>query len=59
MIHVAALVGGELLTGKTMIDIINPSDGAAFAQTPDCSATDVAHAVAAAQRAATGWRGAA
>ena len=56
MIHVAALVGGELLTGKTMIDIINPSDGEVFAQTPDCSATDVAHAVAAAQRAATGWR---
>src|SRR6202051_2218751 len=56
MIQTAALVGGEPLTGATMIDIINPSDGEVFALTPDCSASDVAFAVAAAQQAAPGWR---
>jgi aldehyde dehydrogenase (NAD+) len=55
MIQTAALVGGEPLTGATMIDIINPSDGEVFALTPDCSASDVALAVAAAQQAAPGW----
>ncbi len=56
MIATAALVGGEPLTGTNLLDIINPSTGEVFASAPDCSATDVAQAVAAAQEAAPGWR---
>jgi aldehyde dehydrogenase (NAD+)/betaine-aldehyde dehydrogenase len=56
MIPTAALVGGEPLTGKNLLDITNPSTGEVFALTPDCSAADVAHAVAAAQAASLAWR---
>lgn len=56
MIQTAALVGGEALTSGAQIEIRNPSDGRVFAQTPDCSAADVAHAVATAQGAASAWR---
>ena len=55
MNQTAALIGGEALTTRASIAIINPSDGEVFAEAPNCSADDVAHAVATAQTASSAW----
>jgi acyl-CoA reductase-like NAD-dependent aldehyde dehydrogenase len=42
-------------TGKTMIDVVNPTTGGVIAQVPSGTVEDVDHAVAAARRAFDDW----
>lgn len=56
MNQIAALIAGEQRTSNATIDVTDPSTGAVFAETPNCSAADVGQAVAAATETATLWR---
>jgi aminomuconate-semialdehyde/2-hydroxymuconate-6-semialdehyde dehydrogenase len=56
-LRLANLVGGRMqppLAGR-YLDVFEPATGAAFAQCPDSDADDVNAAIAAANRAASGW----
>ncbi len=55
MIQAASLIGKEHITSTATLDIIDPSSGDVFASSPDCSAADVAHAVAVASRSGPAW----
>ncbi|MEO7065838.1 MAG: aldehyde dehydrogenase [Rhodanobacter sp.] len=56
-LRLANLIDGRLQPPDedTWLDVFEPATGSVFAQCPDSSAADVAAAVAAASRAATGW----
>ncbi|MDR6832573.1 MULTISPECIES: aldehyde dehydrogenase family protein [unclassified Sphingopyxis] len=53
---VRMLIGGELVQGSRMLDVVDPCTGAAFTQVPDADAADVDSAVAAAKAAYPAWR---
>lgn len=50
-----ASINGQLRSGSKVYEIINPFDGKPFATAPDCSASDVDDAVAAARAAFPSW----
>jgi aldehyde dehydrogenase (NAD+) len=56
MRQTAALVGGEAVTSGATINVVDPSTGEVFAETPNCSPAEVANAVVIAQAASIGWR---
>ena len=50
------VIDGELVSGATEMDIVNPATGKAFAKAPDCSQEQLDQAVAAAQKAYGSWK---
>jgi acyl-CoA reductase-like NAD-dependent aldehyde dehydrogenase len=49
-------INGELVGGKATIAVVNPATGQPFATAPDCSASQLDAAVAAARAAFKSWR---
>lgn len=50
------LIDGALVESDERLSVVNPADGAVFADAPDCSREQLDAAVAAARRALPGWR---
>lgn len=49
-------IGGKLVDGERSIAVINPANGRAFAEAPNCSPAQLDQAVAAARSAFPSWR---
>ncbi len=50
------LIDGELTQGTGHLDVVNPATGTVFARCPAAGPTELERAVAAARRAAPGWK---
>lgn len=55
MMDYRLLIGGELVAGDDVVDVVNPATGAPFAVAPRASAEQAIAAVAAAKAAAPSW----